>query len=120
MDIINLAGGHLFVLLTACFHAWEGPKDLLKIEEQTRQDLELYFQNEWQGLSPAEREVLRDPVQAGLQEASNPAIAIILRDLTHKCLLVRRGETYDYTSKTWVEFISANRQPRISDVGFFL
>jgi hypothetical protein len=105
--IYQLAGGHPFALQAACSHAWEDPEDLKKIEKQTRQDLEPYFQQAWQDLSPTELEALCHPAEIGARAAGNPALRIALRDLTRKCLLVQKGETCEYPSKAWAEFVSA-------------
>ena len=106
--IYQLVGGHPLALQIACFHAWENPEDLPKIELQTKQELEAHFQYYWHNLSPAEQEVLRHPAEAGLQEGGNPALAVVLRGLTRKCLLVRSGGSYSYPSKAWAEFVSAH------------
>ncbi len=104
--IYQLAGGHPHALQIACFNAWDNPGDLPQIEQLTLRDLEPYFQNCWNNLSPAERDVLRRPAEAGLYEAGNAAIAIALRDLRRKCLLVQEGVSYKYPSKAWTKFIS--------------
>lgn len=105
--IYQLAGGHPLALQIACFHAWDNPEDLQNIERKTLQELEEHFQYDWQNLSPLERDVLRDPVAAGLQEAGNPALRTLLRELTRKCLLVQGDGSYKYPSKAWANFVSA-------------
>lgn len=106
--IYQLVGGHPLALQIACFHAWDDPKDLAKIELQTKQELEAHFQYYWHNLSPAEQDVLRHPAEAGLQEGGNPTLAVILSGLTRKCLLVRSGGSYGYPSKAWSEFVSTH------------
>jgi hypothetical protein len=106
--IYRLVGGHPLALQIACFHAWEGPEDLHNIELRTMQELEAHFQYDWEDLSPAERDVLRHPAEAGLQAAGNPALMVLLRDLTRKCLLVKTGASYTYPSKAWAEFVSTH------------
>ncbi len=103
--IYQLAGGHPFALQIACSHAWDHPEDLLEIEQKTVEDLEPYCQNDWQNLSPAEREFLCNPAEASAKAAGNPGLTVILRDLTRKCLLVEAGGSYRYPSKAWAEFI---------------
>jgi hypothetical protein len=110
--IYPLVGGHPFALQTACFYAWDSPEDLHRIELQTKQELEPHFQNEWLHLSPAERDVLCHPAEAGLHEDSNPTLAIALRNLTRKCLLVKEGGIYKHPSKAWAEFVPARLPSR--------
>jgi hypothetical protein len=105
--IYQLAGGHPLALQIACFHAWDNPEDLPKIELQTIQELEAHFLYYWHNLSPFEQEVLRHPAEAGLQEGGNPALAVVLSGLIRMCLLVRSGGSYRYPSKAWAEFVSA-------------
>jgi hypothetical protein len=107
-SIYRLVGGHPLALQIACFHAWDSPEDLSRIELQTKQELEAHYQYYWHNLSPAEQEVLRHPAEAGLQEAGNPALAVLLSGLTRKCLLVRSGGSYSYQSKAWAEFVAAH------------
>jgi hypothetical protein len=114
--IYRLVGGHPLALQIACYHAWNSPEDPHNIELHTMQELEAHFQHVWQDLSPAERDVLRHPAEAGLQEAGNPAIKIVLRDLTRKCLLVPAGGSYRYPSRAWAEFISAQPFPHPLDI----
>jgi hypothetical protein len=114
--IYQLVGGHPLALQIACFQTWEGPEDLHNIELRTLQELEAHFQYDWEDLSPAERDVLRHPPEAGSQEAGNPALKIVLRDLTRKCLLVHTGGSYRYPSKAWAEFISAQPFPHPLDI----
>jgi nucleoside phosphorylase len=106
--IYQLVGGHPLALQIACFHAWESPEDLPKIEMQTIQELEAHFQYYWHNLSPFEQDVLRHPAEAGLQEGGNPSLAVVLSGLTRKCLLVRSGGSYSHPSKAWAEFVSAH------------
>jgi hypothetical protein len=118
--IYQLAGGHPYGLQTACSHASDNPDDLFKIKQQTRQDLEPFFQSIWQDLSPAEREALRDTAKASLEEASNPTLTVVLRDLTRKGVLIQAGGSFKYPSKAFAEFTSANRQAHISEVDLSL
>jgi hypothetical protein len=104
--IYPMVGGHPLALQIACSHAWEGPEDLTRIEQHTRQELEPYFHDEWDALLPAEREVLRNPAKAGEQATGNPALAVALRDLTRKCLLVQGDGAYRFPSKVWGEFVT--------------
>lgn len=106
--IYELVGGHPLALQIACFHAWDNPDDLYQIESGTMQELDAHFQYDWHKLSPAERNVLRHPSEAGLREASDPAIRVIFRNLIRKCLLVQIRGSYCYPSKAWAEFVSAH------------
>jgi Novel STAND NTPase 2 len=115
--IYRLAGGHPLALQIACFHAWDNPEDLPKIELQTIQELEAHFLYYWHNLSPFEQEVLRHPAEAGLQEGGNPALAVVLSGLIRMCLLVRSGGSYSYPSKAWAEFVAAqvNHPEQVAD-----
>ncbi len=115
--VYQLVGGHPFALQLASSHAWFSPEDLLKIEQKTLEDLEPFFQYEWQNLSAAEREVLCNPAEARAKAAGNPGLTVILRDLVRKCLLVQAGGSYRYPSKAWEEFVSAQRQVPASKMG---
>ena len=119
--IYQLAGGHPLALQIACFHAWDSPEDFQEIERHTMQDLDPYFKFDWQDLSPAEREVLchptgvlHDSTKVSLQEAGNPALAIVLRNLKRKCLLVQTGGSYGYPSNAWAEFISTHMHDSVT------
>jgi hypothetical protein len=105
--IYELAGGHPLALQIACYHAWESPDDLSQIELQTTQELEAHFQYYWHNLSSLERNVLRQPAEASLREAHDPAIRIIFRSLVQKCLLMQMHDSYNYPSKAWAEFVLA-------------
>ncbi len=107
--IYQLAGGHPLALQIACFHAWDSPDNLQKIERQTAKDLEPYFQFIWQNLSPAGQEALCNPVEAGMKAAGNPGLTVILRDLVRKCLIVQIDGQYRYPSKAWEEFVVSHR-----------
>ncbi len=111
--IYQLVGGHPLALQLACFHAWENPDDLSRIELCTLQELDEHFQYYWRNLNPVERDVLCHLTEAGLQETGNPNLMIALRDLTQKCLLMKTGGSYRYPSKAWAEFISAHLEPVI-------
>jgi len=105
--IYQLAGGHPLALQIACFHAWDSPDDLYQIELRTMQELEAHFQYYWHNLSPAERDVLRHPSEAGLREAGDPALRVTFRNLIRKCLLLQMRGSYIYPSRAWAEFVSA-------------
>jgi serine/threonine-protein kinase len=45
--------------------------------------------------------------------AQDTTLAHILRDLTHKCLLVPRNGSYHYASEAWAEFVGAQVGPKL-------
>jgi hypothetical protein len=108
--IYRLVGGHPLALQIACFYAWVNPQDQRRIEQQTLQELDAHFQYYWHNLSPAERDVLRHPVESGFQEADDAAVKVVLRDLMRKCLLVQVEGAYTYPSRAWAEFVASHTE----------
>lgn len=106
--IYQLVGGHPLGLQIACSHAWDSPEDFQKIELRTVQDLEAHFQSDWHNLSLVEKDILGRFFEAGIHADTIPDLMITLRDLTRKCLLIRTGESYEYPSKAWAEYVSAH------------
>jgi hypothetical protein len=108
--IYRLAGRHPLALQAACFHAWNNPYDLQQIETNAKRELEAHFKDEWERLSPGERVVLQNPVEASGREAGDPALRQLFRALRQKCLLVQADGSYEQPSQAWADFVAEQAQ----------
>jgi hypothetical protein len=111
-NLYRLAGGHPFCLQVYCFHAYEHPGQLEEIRQRAMRELQAHFEYYWRNLSQLERETLLNLPAVLAQLNQDTTLAHILRDLTHKCLLVVEGRSYYYASQAWADFVGAYLEQR--------
>jgi tRNA A-37 threonylcarbamoyl transferase component Bud32 len=107
--IYQLVGGHPLALQVTCFHAMENPDDLEEVENSTREELNAHFQYYWNNLTPSEKDTLHHLSDAATRSLTDTTLRGLLRDLAQKCLLVRRDDSYQYPSRLWGAFVSAQQ-----------
>lgn len=103
--LYKLAGGHPFCLQVACFHACESSDHLDDLHQRVMRELEANFKYYWRNLSQLEQETLVNLLSVVVRLAQDTTLAHILRDLTHKCLLVAEGGSYHYAFQAWADFV---------------
>jgi hypothetical protein len=105
--LYELAGGHPFCLQVSCFHACESTAGQDDIRERTMREMEANFKYYWRNLSQLEQETLINLSDVLPRLSEDTTLAYILRELTHKCLLVPEGGRHRYAFRAWADFVAA-------------
>jgi hypothetical protein len=105
--LYSLAGGHPLALQVACFHAMSHLEDLDEIERHTSEELAGHFEYYWHNLTLAEQATLRKIDEVSARASTDTTLRGILRDLVQKCMLVMDGQIYEYPSRVWANFVTA-------------
>jgi hypothetical protein len=108
--LYRLAGGHPFCLQIFCFHAYDAPNQVDDIRQRAMRELQAHFEYYWRNLGRLEQETLVNLPTVLAQLAQDATLAHILRDLTHKCLLIPEGKGYRYASQGWADFVQAQAE----------
>jgi serine/threonine-protein kinase len=82
------------------------------IRERTLRELEANFKYYWHNLSQLEQETLLNLPAIVARLAQDTTLAHLLRDLTHKCLLVAEDGSYRYAFEAWADFVSTQADPK--------
>jgi serine/threonine-protein kinase len=116
--LYKLAGGHPFCLQVFCFHAYEFPGQLEEIRQRAMRELQAHFEYYWRNLSRLEQETLLNLPTAIARRTQDTTLAHLLRDLTHKCLLIAKGRGYRYAFQAWADFVRTQRdQEQVAESG---
>jgi hypothetical protein len=118
--LLDLAGSHPLFLQIAGFHAFELHQtsgtaltgaDYAELSKRFQTSVEEHFGYYWRNLSATERQVL---AALFAFQGSQPAL---LRRLEQACLIVRRGQSYDYLSSAFRAFVQSQAIPGLLQAG---
>jgi hypothetical protein len=118
--LLDLAGPHPLFLQIAGFHAFELQQtkgatltdaDYAELRDKFHASVEEHFSYYWRNLSAPEQRVLAIlPASQGSQPGS-------MRQLEQACLIIRRGQSYDYLSSAFRTFIQSQPVPGLAQAG---
>jgi serine/threonine-protein kinase len=77
------------------------------IRERALRELEANFRYYWRNLSQLEQETLVNLSDVVARLSEDTTLAYILRELTHKCLLVPQNGGYRHAFQAWADFVGA-------------
>jgi tRNA A-37 threonylcarbamoyl transferase component Bud32 len=110
--IYQLAGGHPYCLQISCFHALESTNGVEVFLEHATREMEANFKYYWRNLSQLEQETLINLTDNVTRITKDKTLAFILRELTHKCLLVPYNGSYRYAFQAWEDFVRTQTDVR--------
>jgi len=118
--LLHLAGPHPLFLQIAGFHAFElqhargtalTDADYAELRDKFHASVEEHFSYYWRNLSAPEQRVLATlPASQGSQPGS-------VRRLEQACLIVHRGQSYDYLSSAFRTFVQTQPIPGLLQAG---
>ena len=118
--LLDLAGPHPLFLQIAGFHAFElqharasslGDAEYPELRDRFCASVEDHFGYYWRNLSPAEQRGLNTLPAA---QDSHPDVT---RHLEQECLILRRGEGYEYLSSAFRDFVQTQPIPGLLQAG---
>ncbi|GAB4580858.1 MAG: hypothetical protein Fur0022_36020 [Anaerolineales bacterium] len=110
--LFQFAGGHPYCLQTSCYYAYETPTQVDEIRQRAMRELEAHFEYTWRNLNQLEQQLLANLPLVIARLSKDTTQAHILRDLTHKCLLIRQNNDYYFASQAWVDYVDTQIEPR--------
>ncbi|HNB50672.1 MAG TPA: serine/threonine-protein kinase, partial [Anaerolineales bacterium] len=115
--LFNFAGGHPFCLQVACFHAYENQDKVEEIRQRAMRELSAHFEYTWRNLNELEQQVLANLPAIMARLAQDTTQAHILRDLTHKCLLLKENGLFRFAYQALADYVSAITEPHQLSAG---
>ncbi|NUM47455.1 MAG: protein kinase [Anaerolineales bacterium] len=111
--LLKFAGGHPFCLQVACYQAYDTLEKIEEIRQRAMRVLDSHFEYIWRNLNELEQQVLANLPAILARLAQDTTQAHILRDLTHKCLLLRENGQFRFAYQALADYVGtlSNNNP---------